>query len=43
MPSWKIVYSPVNQAWFVMWHDSVLRIFNTKVEAEAYVKEVSEK
>ena len=30
----KIVYSRINQAWFLMWNDQVLRIFNDKAEAE---------
>jgi hypothetical protein len=30
-----IVYSPPNQAYFLMWHGSVLRIFPTKAEAKA--------
>lgn len=33
----RIVYLPVNQAWAVMWCDTVLRIFNTKAEAQAEV------
>lgn len=31
-----IVYSPVNQAWFVMWYSAVLSIFNSKLEAQEY-------
>lgn len=31
------VYSPVNQAWLVMWHESVLRVFNTEGDADAYM------
>jgi hypothetical protein len=30
-----IVYSAPNQAYFLMWHDSILRIFPTKAEAKA--------
>jgi hypothetical protein len=30
-----IVYSPPNQAYFLMWHGTVLRIFPTKAEAKA--------
>jgi hypothetical protein len=30
-----IKYSPVNAAYFLMWHDTVLRIFPTKAEAKA--------
>jgi hypothetical protein len=26
-------YSPVNQAYFLMWYDTVLRVFNDKQEA----------
>lgn len=33
-----IEYSNVNQAWFVMWYDQVLRIFNEKDDAEYYVE-----
>lgn len=29
-----IQYSPINQAYLVMWHSQLLRIFNTKAEAE---------
>jgi hypothetical protein len=36
-------YSPVNQAYFVMWHNQVLRIINDKKEAEEYVKEIGGK
>jgi len=28
-----IVYSRVNQAYFLMWHDTLLRIFNLKSDA----------
>ncbi len=31
------VYSPVNQAWLVMWNESVLRIFNDEADADAYI------
>lgn len=35
----KIVWSVVNQTWFVMWGDyEVLRIFNELAEAEEYVR-----
>lgn len=37
-----ISYSKVNQAYFVMFYDSILRIFNTKEEAKYYLKEISE-
>lgn len=30
----RVLWSPVNQAWFVMWHDQVLRVVNEKAEAE---------
>ena len=36
-----IVYSRVNQAYFVMWHDQVLRIFNSYSDAEAYAEEIT--
>ena len=29
-----IVYSPVNQAYLLMWHDEVLRVLNTRAEAK---------
>ena len=35
----RIVYSPVNQAWFVMFGDVVLRIFNEKADAQAYTED----
>lgn len=31
----RIVYSPVNQAWFLMWNDSVLSV-GTKEELELF-------
>lgn len=35
----RIVWSPVNQAWFVLWGDrELLRIFNEKADAIAYVQ-----
>jgi len=30
-----VEWSNVNQAWFLMWFDQVLRIFNKKADAEA--------
>ena len=30
-----IVYLPVNQAFALMWNESILRILNTRAEAEA--------
>lgn len=30
-----IKYSPVNQAYFLMWHVHILRVFQTKAEAKA--------
>jgi len=36
----QIKWSAVNQAWFVMWHDQVLRIFNSKSDAEEYLDEL---
>lgn len=35
-----IVYSPVNQAYFLMWFDHVLRIKNEKWEAEAEMEDL---
>jgi hypothetical protein len=31
------VWSPVNQAWLVLWHDTVLRVISDTAEADAYV------
>jgi len=36
-----LVYSRPNQAWFVMWHDQVLRVFNRKDEAREYALELT--
>jgi len=36
-----IRYSPVNQAYFVMWNDQVLRLFNRRDEAEHYAEEIT--
>jgi len=36
-----IVYSRVNQAYLVMWHDQVLRVFNSYSDAEAYAEEIT--
>jgi hypothetical protein len=30
-----IIYSPINAAWFVMWHSQVLSIHSSKAEAKA--------
>jgi hypothetical protein len=38
----RIVYLPVNQAWAVMWHEQVLRIFNTKQDAEYEMRRLQE-
>lgn len=36
-----IEWSPINQAWFVMWgRVEVLRIFNERWEADEYVKDL---
>lgn len=35
-----IRYSPVNQAFFVMWNEQVLHIFNERFEAEMYVEDL---
>ena len=41
-----LAWSPVNQAWFVLWGNgpaaerSVLRVINDKAEARAYVHEL---
>jgi len=36
-------YSKVNQAWFVMWHHELLRVFNDEEEADHYIKELLNK
>lgn len=36
-----IVYLPTNQAYAVMWHDQVLRIFNKYSDAEDYAEEIT--
>jgi hypothetical protein len=41
MPILNIVWSPINQAWFVMFGSSLLRIFNSKQDALDYVAEIS--
>jgi hypothetical protein len=33
------VWSPVNQAWFLMFGDSVLRVVNTREEADSLLAE----
>lgn len=38
-----ISYSKTNQAYFVMFHDLILKIFNTKEEANSYLTEISNK
>ena len=35
-----IKYSPVTQAWFLMWYGTVLNIYNEKWEAEINLKEL---
>lgn len=37
----RVVYSPANQAYFVMWHDQVLRILGSKSEAQIYAEEIT--
>ena len=37
----RLEWSNVNQAWFVMFGDSVLRIFNTLAEARQFIEECS--
>ena len=36
-----LVYSRVNQAWFGMWNESVLRVFVCKVEANEWLQEMT--
>lgn len=33
-----VVYSPMNVAWFVLWKDQVLRIFNDRHDLDYYLK-----
>ena len=35
-----VQYSLVNQAWFVMWHESVLHVFNNKEDADTRAEEL---
>jgi hypothetical protein len=35
-----LVFSRANQAWLVMWCDQVLRIFNDRPDAEAYIASI---
>jgi hypothetical protein len=35
-----VKWSPANQAWLVMWHETVLRILNTKAEVTDYVRDL---
>jgi hypothetical protein len=35
-----VEYSPVNQAYFVMWHGQVLSIWQKKFDAEAHLKDI---
>ena len=37
-PGINVVWSPVNQGWIVKWHDSVLRVINTKQELKDYLE-----
>jgi len=39
----KIKYSPVNQSYLVLWHSQVLRVFNSKKQANDYVKGLQRK
>jgi len=32
----RVIHSNVNQCWFGMWNNQVLRLFNSKGEAEAW-------
>lgn len=36
-----IIYSPVNQAYLVLWHDQVLRVFSKFSDAEKYAEEIT--
>lgn len=40
MNSLYIAYSPINQAYFLMWLDHVLGIYNTRWEAEAELADI---
>ena len=33
-------WSRVNQAWFVLWHDTVLAVKNTVAERDDYLREL---
>ncbi len=35
-----IVYLPVNQAFALMWNESILRILNTRAEAETEMQDL---
>ena len=37
MPLFKVKWSNINQAWFVMFGDQILRIFTSKTDAEDYL------
>lgn len=37
----RVIYSPANRAYFVMWHTQVLRTFHDKAEAEAYARSLT--
>lgn len=36
----KAIYSPVNQAWLLMWKDQVLRVLNTRAEVKEEIKDL---
>jgi hypothetical protein len=36
-------FSPMHGAWYVMWHRQVLRVFNYKKDALAYVRSLTSK
>lgn len=36
----RIAWSPVNQAWFVLWKEQLLHIYNDRAEAEWYVADL---
>jgi hypothetical protein len=36
----RIAWSPVNQAWFVLWKEHLLHIYNDRAEADEYVADL---
>lgn len=36
-----LVYSQINQAWFVLWYDQLLHIYTDKREAVLYIEDIT--